>query len=138
MLRRTTILTLHDLWPGMKQGFEIRRQRRVNGELQEEVVYGVTSLKESEANAERLLDLVRTHWRIENCLHYVRDVTFGEDACRVRTGAAPQVLAALRNAVVHLISQKAEELDETRPAILQRNAANIDRPLQLLGVSQNE
>jgi predicted transposase YbfD/YdcC len=138
VLRRTTILTLGGLWPGMKQGFEIRRQRRVNGVLQEEVVHGITSLGESKANAERLLDLVRTHWRIENCLHYVRDVTLGEDACRVRTGAAPQALAALRNAVVHLISREAEESDESRPTILRRNAANIDLPLQLLGISQVE
>jgi predicted transposase YbfD/YdcC len=42
--------------------------------------------------------LVRDHCRIENCLHYVRDVTLREDACRVCKGNAPQVLAALRDA----------------------------------------
>jgi hypothetical protein len=42
-------------------------------------------------------------WSIENRLHGVRDVTLGEDACRVRSGSAPQALAALRNAVVHLL-----------------------------------
>jgi hypothetical protein len=50
-----------------------------------------------------LLDLVRGHWRIENSLHYVRDVTFGEDRSRLRTGHAPQILAALRNLAITLI-----------------------------------
>ena len=40
---------------------------------------------------------------IENRLHYVRDVTLGEDASQVRTGAAPQVMAALRNVVLGLL-----------------------------------
>ena len=47
--------------------------------------------------------LWRGHWGIETRLHYVRDVTLGEDACRVRTGAAPQALAAVRNAVISLV-----------------------------------
>jgi len=53
----------------------------------------------------RLLAYLRNHWRIENELHSVRDVTLGEDACRVRSGDAPQVLAAIRNAVIHLLGK---------------------------------
>lgn len=49
------------------------------------------------------LQAVRRHWAIENRLHWPRDVVLGEDACRVRTGHAPQVLAALRNCVVGLL-----------------------------------
>jgi hypothetical protein len=45
---------------------------------------------------------VRGHWGIENRLHWVRDVTFDEDRCQIRTGAAPQVMAALRNLVIGL------------------------------------
>lgn len=55
--------------------------------------------------AHRLLRLVREHWHIENRLHYVRDVTLGEDASQVRSGAAPEALAALRNAVLGLLRQ---------------------------------
>ena len=40
---------------------------------------------------------------IDNGLHHVRDATLKEDACRVRMGGAPQILAALRNAIVHLL-----------------------------------
>lgn len=49
------------------------------------------------------LRAVRRHWHIENRLHWLRDMTLGEDACQVRSGHAPQVLAALRNAVVGLL-----------------------------------
>jgi hypothetical protein len=103
-LRTVPLLTGAPKWAGLKQGFELRRQRTVKGETTVEVVYGITSLKEEEANAQRLLGLTRGHWGIENRLHYVRDVTLGEDGCRVRKGSAPQVLAAVRNAVIHLLS----------------------------------
>jgi predicted transposase YbfD/YdcC len=83
-LRTTSILTLHAKWPGLAQGFELTRKRTIKGETTVEVIYGITSLKEQEANARRLLGLTRGHWGIENQLHYVRDVTLGEDGCRVR------------------------------------------------------
>jgi hypothetical protein len=98
------VLTLHPLWPGLAQGFELTRERTEKGQATVEVVHGITSLRPEEADAARLLALARGHWGIENRLHYVRDVTLGEDACRVRQGAAPQVLAALRNGVVHLLA----------------------------------
>jgi hypothetical protein len=103
-LRTTTVLTLHQKWPGLAQGFELTRKRTVQGVTTQEVVYGITSLKPEQANARRLLELTRGHWGIENKLHYVRDVTLGEDGCRVRKGSAPQVLAAVRNAVIHLLA----------------------------------
>jgi predicted transposase YbfD/YdcC len=103
-LRVTSVLTLHQKWPGLKQGFELTRERAEGGKTTVEVVYGVTSLAGEQASAKRLLGLVREHWRIENCLHWVRDMTLGEDACRVRKGSAPQVLAAVRNAVIHLLA----------------------------------
>jgi predicted transposase YbfD/YdcC len=79
--------------------------RQLRDRIEEETVYGITSLPVGEADARRLLELVRGHWGIENRLHGVRDVTLGEDGCRVRTGTAPQVLAATRNAVVHLLEE---------------------------------
>ena len=50
-----------------------------------------------------MLALWRGHWGSETRLHYVRDVTLGEGACRVHTGAAPQALAAMRNTVIALV-----------------------------------
>ncbi len=95
--------TYLEAWPGIAQVFQIHRVRRLRDKLEEETVYGISSLPVGEADARRLLELVRGHWGIENRLHGVRDVSLGEDGCRVRTGTAPQVLAATRNAVVHLL-----------------------------------
>ena len=67
-----------------------------------EVRYFLSSLSAT-TPPDGLLRLVRQHWHIENRLHWPRDVTLGEDACQVRTGRAPQALAALRNAVLGLL-----------------------------------
>jgi predicted transposase YbfD/YdcC len=76
----------------------VERTRRVNGTETTESVFYITSLPPAEASPVRLLRLIRAHWRIENQLHHVRDVSAGEDACRVRTANAPEVLAGIRNA----------------------------------------
>jgi predicted transposase YbfD/YdcC len=64
------------------------------------VVYAITSLTHAQAGPARLADLIRGHWSIENGLHYVRDVTFGEDTSQLRTGNGPQVMACLRNLII--------------------------------------
>ena len=66
------------------------------GEATHKVHYGITSLKPEEASAQRLLALRRGHWSIENKSHWMRDVLLGEDASPVRSGAIPQVMAAMR------------------------------------------
>ena len=90
--------------PGLRQACKVERTVRRNGKLTREVAYAVTSLGPATGAAE-LLAIWSGHWTIENRLHYVRDVTFGEDASHVRSGAAPEVLAALRNAVLGLVRQ---------------------------------
>jgi predicted transposase YbfD/YdcC len=138
-LRTTSVLTLHGKWAGLKQGFELKRERTEKGEKSVEVVFGITSLRAERADARRLLELVRGHWLIENRLHRVRDVTLAEDACRVRKGAAPQVLAALRNAVVHLVSlEAAREKGLSRAGACDHLAANPAKALPLLGIPQLE
>lgn len=62
--------------------------------------YALTSVPRRQANAGQLLSWWRGLWKIENRLHWVRDVTFGEDASRIRTGDAPENLATVRNAVI--------------------------------------
>jgi predicted transposase YbfD/YdcC len=134
-LETTAVLTLHGKWPGLKQGLRITRTRAVRGVKTTEVHYGITSLSEQEADAKRLLGLVRGHWQIENGLHWVRDVTMGEDKCRVRRGNAPQALAALRNAALHLASgPEYAELGLSRAGVLRHLSANLSRPLRLIGL----
>ena len=125
------MLTLRQKWAGMKQAFELTRTRTIKGVTTVEVVHGITSLSEQQADAARLLELTRGHWGIENGLHYVRDVTMGEDASRVRKGFAPQVIAALRNAVLFVVSL-VRSPKESRPEVLSRMAARPDEALQAL------
>ena len=66
------------------------------------MVFGIASLGRERAGATELLKLTRQHWGIENGLHCRRDVSLREDASRVRRGAAPQVMAILRNLVIYL------------------------------------
>jgi predicted transposase YbfD/YdcC len=130
-VRTTSILTLHQKWPGLAQGLEITRERTVNGQTTVEVEYAMTSLKPEQADAKQLAELVREHWRIENALHYVRDVTLGEDGCRVRRGSAPQVLAAVRNAIVHLLA----DVDApSRAAAIRRLQAHPEEAFTLLNL----
>jgi hypothetical protein len=89
-LRATTLLTLQGQWKGLRQGFELRRERTLGGETSVEVVYGITSLPPGQADAGMLLRLMRDHWQIENGLHYVRDVTLS----RVRSFQPAQLSAA--------------------------------------------
>ncbi len=132
-LRTTGILTMGQKWAGLRQGIEITRERTViaKGETTVEVVYAITSLSDQEANAERLLELTRGHWGIENGLHHVRDVTLREDASRVRKGSAPQVMAALRNVVVYVLGREMSD-KETRPDVLDRMGARPAEALKAL------
>jgi predicted transposase YbfD/YdcC len=106
-LKVTTALNeyLQQDWPGVAQVAQLTRTVTVSktAEMTTEVVYLITTLTKEQASPERLLELVRGHWGIENRSHYVRDVTFQEDRSRLRTGNAPQILAALRNLVISLI-----------------------------------
>ena len=97
-------------WPGAAQVARIERSREISGKVSTETAYVVTSL--TEAGPERLLEPSRAHWAIENRLHYARDVTFGEDRCRVRSGA--RALAAIRNLVLHLIRSRGMSVPEAR------------------------
>jgi predicted transposase YbfD/YdcC len=134
-VRTTSILTVHEHWKGLAQGIEITRERTVQGKTTVEVLYAITSLRPEEADARRLSELIRTHWGIENSLHYVRDVTLGEDACRVRKGSAPQVLAAVRNAVIHLLSGVKAS---SHAAAIRRLNAHPEEALELLELPQLE
>lgn len=91
-------------WPGAQQVCKVERRCRQRGVVTSEVRYAITSL-DARVSAERLLAYRRDHWSIENRVHYVRDVSMGEDASQVRTGAAPEAMAVLRNVVLGLLRQ---------------------------------
>jgi hypothetical protein len=110
----------------------IERTRRCRGKESVETIAAITSLPRERAGAAELLRIARDHWKVENRLHWVRDMSLGEDACRVRTGAAPQVLAALRNALLSLLRAGAAG---NIAAALRRHAAKPVEALRMITMS---
>lgn len=92
-------------WPGVQQVVrrECERRRLATGHVSQTVSYALTSLSSAAASAAQVEHLWRGHWTIENRVHYVRDVSMGEDAHQMYTGHAPQVLATLRNVLLNLL-----------------------------------
>jgi predicted transposase YbfD/YdcC len=134
-LRTTTILTKQQDWVGLKQGFAVVRERTEKGKKTVEVVHGITSLSPERADARRLLELTRGHWAIENELHYRRDVTLGEDASQVKKGVAPQVMAALRNTILHVLG---EVVAPSAAAAVRTMGNCLSKACKLLGLPQLE
>jgi hypothetical protein len=89
-------------WAGLAQVIRLRRRVCKPLVYTQEVVYGFTSLTPAQANPQRLLELIREHWAIENLLHWRRDVTLKEDACQVRKGIAPRTLTLLNSFLLAL------------------------------------
>jgi predicted transposase YbfD/YdcC len=92
-------------FPYLEQVFRITRWSEdvKTGKRTEQTIYGITSGSVEEFTAERLLELTRKHWGIENGLHYRRDVTFKEDACRQTQSKGGRVLAVLNNLTIGIL-----------------------------------
>jgi hypothetical protein len=134
VLRATTMLNGYLDWPGVAQVGRLERTVIVGGEASVEVQYLITSVPRGRAGAATLLGWLRGHWGIENRLHYVRDVTMGEDDNRTRSGSGPQVLAALRNlAISHLRLDAVTNI----AAAMRRNAARVRDLLVNLRILKN-
>jgi predicted transposase YbfD/YdcC len=97
-------------WPDLQQVFRLERRFLFikTGKIQEQVVYGLTSLSREEITPGKLLALIRSYWGIENGLHYRRDVTFQEDRTRMTKGNAGRIMACLNNLVIGLVSSKTQ------------------------------
>lgn len=129
-LTTTTALTGYLDRPGARQVGRLVRRWDEHEHTGGETRLLITSLR-AEIGPAALLHLARGHSQIENRLHYPRDVTLGEDASTIRTGAAPQVRAALRNAVLTLLRATAA----TNIAAALRETAWRGTALGLLGIS---
>ena len=101
----SSVLAGRPLFPGLSQIFRLERERqnKKTGKREVEIAHGITSLTGKQAGPRQLLKLTRGHWKIENRSHYVRDVTYREDASQVRNGNVAQVMAAMRNTAIGLI-----------------------------------
>lgn len=90
-------------FPGAAQIAQLRRTVTDKATKTVEVVYLITSANYTAAPPQRLAAWVQGHWSIENRLHWIRDVTFGEDGSQVRAGQAPRVMATCRNLAISML-----------------------------------
>jgi predicted transposase YbfD/YdcC len=103
LLRCSAALVGYTDWPGLGYACTVQRVVTRQGKTTYEQAYAVTSLTPRRTTAGGLQTLWRGHGGIENRLHWIRDETFGEDRCQVRTGTAPQALTAVRNTVIGIV-----------------------------------
>jgi predicted transposase YbfD/YdcC len=119
------------VFPHARQAIQITRKTRLlrSKKWSTEIAYAVTSLTAEQTTAAELAGWVRSHWRIENHLHWIRDVTFDEDRSQIRTGNGPRVMASLRNlAISALRLNGATNIAQA----LRHHAWNPLRPVKLL------
>jgi predicted transposase YbfD/YdcC len=104
--RTTTVI--HDVgwlqerhaWPGLKAVVMVESSREISGKIETETRFYITSLV---MLAHLLGPVVRSHWAIENSLHWVLDMVFRDDECRVRTEHAPANFTTIKHMAHHLL-----------------------------------
>jgi predicted transposase YbfD/YdcC len=122
-----TVTVIHDAawlnhrhdWPGLKAVAIVASTRETSGKIETETRFYITSLT---APASQVGPAIRNHWSVENSLHWVMDMTFRDDECRVRTDHAPANLAVIRHMAQNLI-RRAPGKESLR---LRRKAAGWD------------
>lgn len=121
MLTCSTALRDYVDWPDLAQFFKLVRERTLRGKTATETVYGISSLPPDRADANTLLRLTRQHGGIVDRVFSVRDVAFGEDHCRIRTGSGPMILSTRRNLALNLSNRNAVQ---DKAAALRGHAAH--------------
>jgi predicted transposase YbfD/YdcC len=104
----TTELNDYLNFPHVGQAFVIEREsiEKKNGESSCEIAYGITSRTSEQADAQRVLNVNRGHWSIENSCHYIIDWNYDEDRSRIRTGYGPENMTRLRRFAIGVIKSK--------------------------------
>jgi predicted transposase YbfD/YdcC len=121
-------------FPHATQVWQITRYRtdRTTGQREANTTYGITNLPHNHTSPAQIADHLRGHWQIENRLHWVRDVTFGEDTSRIRTATTPRAMASLRNLAISALRLAGHT---NIAKALRHMARDATRPLQLLGIN---
>ena len=103
-----TVTVFHDIgwlqdnhqWPGLKSVVMIESERETDGKVEAETRFYITSLA---LLANALGPMIRSHWMVENGLHWVLDMIFRDDECRVRTDNAPFNLAIVKHSALNVL-----------------------------------
>lgn len=99
-LYKNTNKKLQEQWTDLEQIIKVHRVREIKGLKSEETAYFITNKK---AELRELADGIRNHWVIENSLHWVKDVTFGEDATRHKTDNLVVIKSILINVAMNVL-----------------------------------
>lgn len=111
--RTTTVI--HDVgwvqqrhaWPGLKSLVRVESTRELGERIERETRYYLSSLT---LQADKLGPIVRDHWAVENSLHWVLDMVFRDDECRVRTANAPANFTTLKHMALNLLRRPSDKL----------------------------
>lgn len=122
----------HD-WPGLASVVLIESTRTINGQSNTERRYYISS--HPGKNAQRLSTLIRNHWKIENSLHWVLDVCFNEDSCRVRNKNAAENLSRTRKIAMTLLKNETSFKMGTKSK-MKKAGYDFDYLLKVLGINK--
>ncbi len=118
-------------WPGLQTIVRVVRTRHLWNKTTQQVMFYLSSLP---PDAQQLGKAIRQHWSIENQLHWVLDVTFGEDASRVRKGNSPENIALLKRWSINLLNQETSFKRSTRQKA-KRASMDVTYLLKVLNAS---
>lgn len=118
-------------WPGLQTIVMVKRVRRLWNKTTRETMFYMSSLS---CDAQAIGRAIRVHWGIENQLHWVLDVTFGEDASRIRTAHAPQNMALLKRLAISVLNQETSKKRSTRQKA-KRASMSHDYMLEVLAAA---
>ncbi|HMD15922.1 MAG TPA: ISAs1 family transposase [Terriglobales bacterium] len=104
----TTELNHYLDFPHVGQAFLVERHctDKKTGATSREIAYGLTSRTPEQANPQRVLQVNRGHWTIENSCHYILDWNYDEDRSRIRTGYGPENITRLRRFAIGVIKSQ--------------------------------
>jgi predicted transposase YbfD/YdcC len=102
---------LFERWPGIQTIGSIYRRREVNGKLEEEQNFFISSLP---CKVREMYRHLRSPWSIENSQHHLLDVTFSEDASRIRKGNGPEIASVFRRLALNILQQDTSIKDNVR------------------------
>lgn len=93
------LITESSKWVGIRTVIEVERRREIKDKIEEEIQYYISSLT---INPSEIADTIRGHWEVENKAHWVLDVTYKEDASRIRRENAAENIAIARRFALNL------------------------------------
>jgi predicted transposase YbfD/YdcC len=129
LLNRALLGTL-DRWPKLKAMAMCRATRTVNGQTSVEDRYFITS--SAHRSVEKIAKAIRAHWKVENCLHWVLDIAFDEDQCRIRIGYAAENSATMRRLTINALKTNKTKKGGIKSKRLQAAGSN-DYLTEILG-----